>query len=282
MAFTLPRTLALPVLAFLVSVMAASASPRSARALDIDVTQFTLDNGLQVVVIPDHRAPVVTHMVWYKIGAADEPKGKAGIAHFLEHLMFKGTDKVPPGEFSKIVRRNGGEDNAFTSQDFTAYYQRIAKDRLDLVMSLEADRMQNLKLTDEAVLPERDVVKEERRMRTDNDPASLLSEQIDAALYLAHPYGKPVIGWMDEVAKLSRQDAIDFYHQYYTPKNAILVVAGDVTPEEVKALAEKYYAPLKNTADPPPRMRTPEPEPIAARRVAKQDPKVAPPSVQRT
>ncbi|MFO1091670.1 MAG: pitrilysin family protein [Hyphomicrobiales bacterium] len=282
MAFTLPRTLALPVLAFLVSVMAASASPRSARALDIDVTQFTLDNGLQVVVIPDHRAPVVTHMVWYKIGAADEPKGKAGIAHFLEHLMFKGTDKVPPGEFSKIVRRNGGEDNAFTSQDFTAYYQRIAKDRLDLVMSLEADRMQNLKLTDEAVLPERDVVKEERRMRTDNDPASLLSEQIDAALYLAHPYGKPVIGWMDEVAKLSRQDAIDFYHQYYTPKNAILVVAGDVTPEEVKALAEKYYAPLKNTADPPPRMRTPEPEPIAARRVAMQDPKVATPSVQRT
>src|SRR6476661_1123946 len=169
-------------MAFAVALDSARASPR--------VAEFTLANGLQVLVIPDHRAPVVTQMVWYKVGAADEPQGKAGIAHFLEHLMFKGTAEVPAGEFSRTVRRHGGEDNAFTSQDFTAYYQRIAKDRLDLVMRLEADRMRNLKLTDEAVLPEREVIKEERRQRTDNDPANRLGEQLDAALYLAHPYGK--------------------------------------------------------------------------------------------
>jgi zinc protease len=281
MAFILLRPLTLAPLALLVSLMLVSASPSPARALDVDVTRFTLDNGMQVVVIPDRRAPVVTHMVWYNVGAADEPKGKSGIAHFLEHLMFKGTEKVAPGDFSKIVRKNGGEDNAFTSQDFTAYFQRIARDRLDLVMGLEADRMQNLKLTDEAVLPERDVVKEERRSRTENDPASLLGEQVDAALYLAHPYGKPIIGWMDEVAQLTREDALDFYRTHYTPKNAILIVAGDVTPEEVKTLAGKHYGPLKNTAEPPARVRTAEPEPIAARRVAMQDPKVATPSVQR-
>jgi len=281
MAFILPRPLKLAPLVLVVSLMLAAVPPSPARALDVDVTRFTLENGMQVVVIPDRRAPVVTHMVWYNVGAADEPKGKSGIAHFLEHLMFKGTDTVAPGDFSRIVRKNGGEDNAFTSQDFTAYFQRIARDRLDLVMGLEADRMQNLKLTDDAVLPERDVVKEERRSRTDNDPSSLLGEQVDAALYVAHPYGKPIIGWMDEVAKLTREDALDFYRTHYTPKNAILIVAGDVAPEEVKALAEKHYGPLENTADPPARVRTAEPEPIAARRVAMQDPKVAMPSVQR-
>ena len=226
MAFILLRPLTLAPLVLLVSLMLVSASPSPARALDVDVTRFTLDNGMQVVVIPDRRAPVVTHMVWYNVGAADEPKGKSGIAHFLEHLMFKGTEKVAPGDFSKIVRKNGGEDNAFTSQDFTAYFQRIARDRLDLVMGLEADRMQNLKLTDEAVLPERDVVKEERRSRTENDPASLLGEQVDAALYLAHPYGKPIIGWMDEVAQLTREDALDFYRTHYTPQLAARVADG--------------------------------------------------------
>ncbi len=185
--------------------------PGPARALNVDVSHFTLENGLQVVVIPDRRAPVVTHMVWYRVGSADEPQGKAGIAHYLEHLLFKGTETVAPGEFSKIVRRHGGEDNAFTSRDYTSYYQRISKDNLDLVMGLEADRMSNLVLTDQDVTTELAVVLEERRSRTDNDPQSLLVEQVTAALYTAHPYGRPIIGWMPEVSKLTRDDAMNFY-----------------------------------------------------------------------
>lgn len=260
-------------------LLAAAAAP--ARALDIDVSTFTLGNGMQVVVIPDHRAPVVTHMVWYKVGAADEVLGKSGLAHFLEHLMFKGTPKHPVGEFSRIVRQNGGDENAFTTQDYTAYFQRIMKDRLPLVMELEADRMQNLTLTDENTLPERDVVEEERRQRTDNDPGSLLGEQLDAALYLAHPYGKPVIGWMSEVKQLSRQDALDFYAAHYEPGNAILVVAGDVTPDAVKQLAEKYYGVLQNKRPVFQRKRTAEPPPVAERRVLMHDARVSSPMWQR-
>ena len=242
-----------------------------AQALDVEVADFKLANGMEVVVIPDHRAPVVTHMVWYRVGAADEVSGKSGLAHFLEHLMFKGTTKHPKGEFDHLLDINGAEGNAFTTNDYTAFFQRIASDRLGLMMELEADRMQNLVLTDENVLPELQVVREERRERTDNDPSALLSEQIDAALYTAHPYGKPVIGWMSEVAKLTKDDAIAFYKAHYEPANAILVVAGDATPEQVKALAEKYYGPLKNTFTPGPRLRTQEPEPIAARRVTMSD-----------
>jgi zinc protease len=233
------------------------------------------------VVIPDRRAPVVTHMVWYKAGAADEPAGKAGIAHLLEHLMFKGTPGYPDGAFSQIVRANGGQENAFTSQDYTAYFQRVMKDRLPLVMQLEADRMKNLVLSDGAVLPERDVVKEERRQRTDNEPSGLLAEQLDAALYTAHPYGKPVIGWMDQVARLTRQDAMDFYAQHYQPQNAILIVAGDVTPGEVKTLAERHYGPLQNTRPALQRQRPAEPPPNAERRVLMRDARVSTPSWQR-
>lgn len=253
-----------------------------ARALNVDVFDFKLANGMEVVVIPNHRAPVVTHMVWYRVGSADEVSGKSGIAHFLEHLMFKGTVKHPPGEFDRFIDINGGEGNAFTTRDYTGYFQRIASDRLALMMELEADRMQNLVLTDENVLPELDVVREERRERTDNDPSALLGEQIEAAMYTAHPYGKPVIGWMSEVAKLTKDDALAFYRAHYTPANAVLVVAGDVTPEQVKVLAEKYYGVLKNTFTPKPRMRTPEPEPIAARRVTLIDPRAASPVVQRS
>ena len=255
--------------------------PASAKPLNIDVGEFTLDNGMKVVVIPDHRAPVVTHMVWYKVGAADEQSGKSGIAHFLEHLLFKGTKKIAPGEFSKIVARNGGQDNAFTHLDYTGYFQRISKDRLELVMGMEADRMQNLVLSDKDIITERDVVKEERRTRTDNKPAQLLSEQMSAALYTAHPYGIPIIGWMSEVAKLTRQDAMSFYRKYYTPSNAILVVAGDVSAERVKQLAQKHYGGLKNTATPGPRLRTREPQPIAARRVIMRDKRVSSPYVMR-
>jgi len=202
-------------------------------------SEFTLSNGMQVVVIPDHRAPVVTHMVWYKVGAADEPKGVSGIAHFLEHLMFKSTEKIAIGEFSKIISRLGGQDNAFTGQDATSYHQRIAKERLGTLMEMEADRMVNLRLTENEVLMERNVIMEERRARIENNPTALLDEQMSATLYRSHPYGNPVIGWGHEMKKLSREDAMRFYKHYYAPNNSILVVAGDVTTEEVKKLAEE-------------------------------------------
>lgn len=241
---------------------------------------FTLSNGMQVVVITNRRVPVVTHMVWYRAGAADEPRGTSGIAHFLEHLMFKGTEKLAPGAFSRIVAKNGGRDNAFTSWDYTAYYQNVARDRLELVMSMEADRMANLRLTDEVVLPERDVILEERRQRTDNEPASRLSEQMNATLYVHHPYGIPIIGWPQEIAGLTRQDAEAWYRTWYAPNNAILVVSGDVTAEELKPLAEKYYGTVAPRAVPE-RRRVQEPPLSAARRVVLHDAQVRQPAIHR-
>lgn len=246
------------------------------------IGSFTLDNGLQVVVIPDHRAPVVTHMVWYKVGGADEPKGSSGIAHFLEHLMFKSTEKIPVGEFSKIVARLGGQDNAFTGHDATAYFQRVAKDRLPKMMEMEADRMVNLRLTEKEVLTERDVILEERRSRVENSPAAILSEQMDATLYLAHPYGIPIIGWAHEIAKLSRDDALNYYKHFYAPNNAIVVVAGDVTVEEVKPMAEATYGNLPaNPAVGASRERPQEPPAVSARRVTYQDPRAGKASLHR-
>ncbi len=234
---------------------------------------FTLDNGMDVVVIPDHRAPIVSHMVWYRVGGADEPEGASGIAHFLEHLMFKGTEKIAAGEFSKIVARYGGTDNAFTSQDVTAYYQDVAKDRLPLVMEMESDRMRNLQLAEKDVLTERDVILEERRMRVDNDPAAKLSEQMDAVLYANHPYGAPVIGWEHEIAALSREDALAFYRRFYAPNNAILVVAGDVEPDAVLALARDTYGKLPKVPEIEQRQRPKEPPPVAARHIRIDDPR---------
>ena len=260
-----------------------SAAHAAPATFNIDVQTFRLQNGMEVVVIPDHRAPVVTHMVWYKVGSADELQGKTGAAHFLEHLLFKGTPRYPVGEFSRLVRRNGGEENAFTSQDHTAYFQNVAKDRLALVMDLESDRMLNLDLKEEEVKTELAVVQEERRSRIDNDPTSLLAEQMDAAMYAAHPYGRPVIGWMSEVERLTREDLLAFYRQYYMPGNAVVVVAGDVTVAEVRPLAEKYYGVLANNSiEPPPRLRTAEPEPVAARRVRMTDPRVGVDLIQRS
>jgi zinc protease len=254
----------------------------AAPALAEEVTSFTLDNGLEVVVIEDHRAPVVTHMVWYKVGAADEPPGRSGIAHFLEHLMFKGTDTVPSGAFSDTVSAQGGRDNAFTSWDYTAYFQRVAADRLDLMMELEADRMRNLRLTEADVATERQVVLEERSQRTDNDPGALFGEQRRAAQYHNHRYGIPIIGWRHEIEALSREDALDFYRTFYAPNNAILVVAGDVTPEEVRALAETHYGPLAPTPGLEARQRPSEPPQLAERRITLADPRVAQPYVVRT
>ncbi|MEO1776453.1 MAG: pitrilysin family protein [Pseudomonadota bacterium] len=244
------------------------------------VYTFTLDNGMQALVIEDRRAPVVTHMVWYRHGAADEPWGKSGIAHLLEHLMFKGTDKIPEGAFSKVVAENGGQDNAFTSYDFTGYFQRIAADRLGIVMGMEADRMVNLRLTEEMVTTEIDVVLEERAGRTDTNPGSLLSEQMLAALYRNHPYGIPVIGWREEIEALSLADAEAFYDAYYAPDNAILVVAGDVSAAAVEALAEEHYGLIPASGIQPP-ARPQEPPHRAARQVHLSDDRVRQPYVRR-
>src|SRR6202047_3078764 len=200
---------------------------------------FTLSNGLQVVVIPDHRTPVVTQMTWYKVGSADETPGKSGLAHFLEHLMFKGTSKHPAGEFSQTVLRVGGSENAFTSTDYTGYFQRVPREQLGSMMEFEADRMTGLVLKDENVLPERDVVLEEFNMRVANNPERRLTAQIMPALYLNHPYGRPVIGWHHEIEKLDREDALAFYRRFYAPNNAILVIAGDVDAADGPPIAEQ-------------------------------------------
>ena len=244
------------------------------------VSSFDLDNGLKVVVIEDHRTPVVTHMVWYKVGAADEPPTKSGIAHFLEHLMFKGTESHPAGEFSGVVADIGGQENAFTSSDYTAYFQKIAKEHLGLMMEYEADRMTGLVLSPDDVASEKQVVLEERSSRTDNNPSAQLGEELDAALYLTHPYGRPVIGWKHEIEALTREDALAFYERYYTPNNAVLVVAGDVTPDEVRALAEETYGKVARRADPGERLRPREPEPRAERTVSMSSPRVQQESVR--
>ena len=275
------RTLRQAVFAVLAALSLVAAIAMPAQALDVKVSEYTLDNGMKVIVIPDRRAPVVTHMVWYRVGSADEELGKSGIAHYLEHLLFKGTKRLKPGEFSRIIRRNGGEDNAFTSYDYTAYYERIAADRLELVMDLGTDRMANTIFNDQDVKTELEVVKEERRTRTDNNPSALLGEQLNAALYTAHPYGRPVIGWMSEVEALTADDAKAFYAKYYTPANADLVVVGDVEPEKVHELAKKYYGVLPNTAPVPVRKRTMEPSFIAAKRVEMSDPRTAAPELLR-
>jgi zinc protease len=216
-------------------------APVNPRQTGNSTFQFALANGMQVLVIPDHRAPVATQMLWFKVGAVDDPPGISGLAHFFEHMMFRGTKTVPDDTFSQTIAKNGGETNAFTDHDYTAFYEQIAKDRLPLAMKLEADRLANLDLSDSHVGPERDVVLEERRMRVDNEPQSLMNEQMRAALHLSHPYGRPVIGWSDEVRRIDRVTSQDFYDHHYAPNNAILVVAGDVTPEEVRKMAQDAY-----------------------------------------
>ncbi len=243
---------------------------------------FTLDNGLQVVVIPDHRTPVVTQMIWYKVGSADETPGKSGLAHFLEHLMFKGTAKHPAGEFSQTVLRIGGNENAFTSLDYTGYFQRVPREQLAKMMEFEADRMTGLILKDENVLPERDVVLEEFNMRVANNPDARLTEQIMAALYLNHPYGRPVIGWRQEIEKLDREDALAFYKRFYAPNNAILVIAGDVDAKEVRPMVEKAYGGIPaQPAISAQRIRPQEPVPAAPRTVTLSDPRVEQTSLRR-
>ena len=240
-----------------------------------EVTTYTLDNGMGVVVIEDHRAPVVVHMVWYRAGSADEVEGQSGVAHFLEHLMFKSTDTLATGEFSSTVAANGGSDNAFTNYDYTAYHQRIAADRLPLMMQMEADRMNNLTLLPEEVATERQVIIEERAQRTDSNPGALAGEQIRAAQYQNHRYGVPVIGWKHEMEALTLEDARDWYDLYYSPNNATLVVAGDVVPADVLALAQQYYGVIAAEPDLPERTRPAEPPQRAERRMTFEDERVS-------
>ena len=245
-------------------------------------TTFTLGNGLQVVVIPDRRTPVVTQMIWYKVGSADETPGKSGLAHFLEHLMFKGTAKHPAGEFSQLIARIGGNENAFTSTDYTAYFQRVPRDQLATMMEFEADRMTGLILKDENVLPERDVVLEEYNMRVGNSPDARLTEQIMAALYLNHPYGRPTIGWHQEIEKLNREDALAFYKRFYAPNNATLIIAGDVSADGIRPMVEKAYGHIPpQPSIPAQRIRPQEPTPAGPRTVTLSDPRVEQPSMRR-
>lgn len=274
-------TSALMTLALLVALAAAVGRPEQALAKVFDPVSFTLDNGMQVVVVVNRRAPIVHHSVWYRVGAADEQAGESGLAHFFEHLMFKGTKNLAPGEFSEIVAANGGRENAFTSWDYTGYYQTVAADRLEIMMQNEADRMVNLVLTDDVVLPEREVVREERRSRIDNEPASQLGELSRAVQFLNHPYRIPIIGWDHEIEQLSTEAAVAFYNKWYAPNNAILIVAGDVEPEQVRALAEKYYGAIARKAVPE-RKRVIEPPQNAPREVRLESPRVRQPQVSVT
>ncbi len=278
MAPTAPRPISGLWRAALAGAALTLAAPAAA---DEDVTSFTLDNGLEVVVIEDSRAPAVTHMVWYRVGAADEPQGRSGIAHFLEHLMFKGTDTADPGEFSALVESLGGRDNAFTSWDYTAYFQRTAAQYLPLLMKMEADRMENLAFTEAEWLPERDVILEERGQVVESRPGGLFNEQMRAALFQNHRYGIPIIGWRHEMEGLTGDHAMEFYGQHYGPNNAILIVAGDVTAEDVRMKAEDFYGPIAANPDLVDRDRPQEPPHLAERRLEMTDDRVAQPYVMR-
>jgi zinc protease len=268
----------MPALIILVCVLLMAPAVQAAL---FKVERFTLDNGMEVVVIPNHRAPVVTHMVWYKFGRADEAPGKSGVAHFLEHLMFKGTPAMPDGAFSQTVKQLGGNDNAFTSSDYTAYYQNIGREHLEKMMQMEADRMVNLILNEKEVASEREVIIEERRQRIDNQPQARFQEQVMSALFVNHPYAVPVIGWLHEMRALTREDALDNYRRWYAPNNAILVVSGDITAAELKPLAQKIYGSLPRK-DIPARNR-PRPAPIVADvTLTMQDPQIGVPVLTKT
>lgn len=214
-----------------------------------ETSEYKLDNGLKLIVIEDHRAPVVISQVWYKVGSSYELNGITGVSHVLEHMMFKGTKKLPPGEFSRIIAANGGRENAFTSRDYTAYFQRLEKSRLKVSFELEADRMRSLQLTDEEFQKEVRVVMEERRLRTEDKPESYTYEQFNAVSQLTSPYRTPVIGWMKDLESLTVNDLKVWYQRWYAPNNATVVVAGDVKGDEVFALAKKYFGPLKPSDD---------------------------------
>ena len=234
--------------------------------MSAEVQEFKLDNGLKIVVQEDHRAPVVVSQVWYRAGALDEVNGKTGVAHVLEHMMFKGTKTVPAGKFSRLIAAAGGKENAFTAQDQTTYYQQLEKSNLPLSIKLEADRMANLNLTDEEFAKEIKVVMEERRWRTEDKPQSKVNEQFNSTIYHVHPYGRPVVGWMNDLENMTAADAREWYNTWYAPNNATLVVVGDVNAQDVLKLAKQYFGPLKPHALPARKPQV-EPEQKGERRV---------------
>ena len=252
MKLTYPRLVFMPILAFLLAMSACSPTNDDASSTTANkttsasnrVSELTLDNGLKVIVKEDHRSPVVASMVWYKVGSSYEPEGLTGIAHVFEHMMFKGTEKYAPNEFSRIIAENGGSDNAFTGRDYTAYFQQLEKSRLPISFELEADRMRNLKITEEEYLKELEVVKEERRLRTDDKPESFTYEAFNKAAYDVSNYRNPIVGWPEDLEALTVDKMRPWYVRYYAPNNATLVVVGDVEPEEVFALAKEHFGPL--------------------------------------
>jgi zinc protease len=261
------------------AALAQAAAPQAGQKV-FGAETFTLANGMQGVVIPMHRAPVVAHMVWYRVGAADEEHGASGLAHFLEHLMFKGTPTVPSGQFSRRVAREGGRDNAFTGHDFTAYFQQVAADRLGLVMAMEADRMTNLLLDERDIAPERLVVLEERKQVVENNPRARFRERLAAAFYVNSPYGRPIIGWDSEIRAIERDALVAFYRKHYRPANAILVVQGAVDTATVQRLAEETYGRIQG--GPAPRRERPqEPPALGVKRVSVRDARVREPSLSR-
>ncbi|WP_246248926.1 M16 family metallopeptidase [Chelativorans alearense] len=262
-------------------MFAPAASAEAAAAGAAEAATFVLDNGMQVVVVPQRRVPVVVQMVWYKVGSADEPPGQSGIAHLFEHLMFKATSNHAAGELDEAVTASGGNHNAFTSFDYTAYYQQVPTGALGEMMAFEADRMRNLILSDEALETERQVVLEERLGSVENRPESLLSESVYATLFQNHPYGRDIIGWRHEIDAITRQQLVDFYNRYYTPNNAILVVVGDVDARDVRRLARETYGKIPRGPELPPRVRPMEPEPATLRSVKISDPRVSLPSFSR-
>lgn len=267
------------LISLLVAFFLASVTPASAKQFDAET--FTLANGLQVVVVPFHRAPAVTQMLWYKAGAYDDPPGKSGIAHFVEHLMFRGTKETPPGEYSRLVAQNGGQENAATAPDYTVFYQTVAADRLELVMKLEAERMHDLVITEDQVTPEREVIIEERRTRVDNEPSAQLDEQRNAVLFLNNHYRLPPIGWLSEMRTLTAEDARRFYATWYAPNNAVLVIAGDVDVARVRTLAETYYGPIPSHPVPAHEALA-EPSKVAATRLEMTSGHVASPEWSRS
>ena len=245
----------------LVVILIASGALPEARAAVFYPTSFTLANGLQVVVVPNRLAPVVTQMVWYRVGSADEVPGKTGLAHYLEHLMFRGTAQIGAGDFSKLIAAQGGNDNAFTSYDYTAYHETVAADRLPMIMQMEADRMQNLRILPETAMPELSVVLDERQQRTDNSPEGRFEEKVNHLLLPRHPYGTPVIGWKKEIERLTPDDARRFYERHYAPNNAVVVVLGDVDVDNVMRLAAAIYGAVPKRVLPARRALPPMPEP---------------------
>ncbi len=237
------------------------------------VHEFNLENQLRVIVIEDNRIPAVSHNLIFDYGAADDPRGKSGLAHYMEHMLFQGTEKLKPNEYSKLIAAKGGQTNAFTTADYTGYWVNIAKENLPLVMELEADRWQNLQSSDAEFSKERKVILEERSARVDNNPGALFAEQINAALYLHHPYGTPIIGWKNEMESLTKADVMDYYQRFHRPQNALLILAGDITKSHAKMLAEKYYASVAvegETVAP----RKIEPPQLAPRRITMQHERV--------